>query len=74
MSVFSCEQCGSCCKAVKCNLLTKENKCSIYINRPEICQVQNLYSRVRPLMSLVSWYELNKKCCLILQSQFLKDN
>lgn len=67
--MFNCEQCGSCCKAVKCNLLIKENICSIYNKRPDICRVDIQYNKVKMTMSLVSWYKLNKKCCLILQSK-----
>ena len=67
--VFQCEKCGSCCKAVKCELLTKENKCPIYITRPEICNVEKGYEQVKYAMSKMSWYRLNKKCCSLLQNK-----
>ena len=37
--MFKCQKCGCCCKFFKCPILTAENLCPIYENRPNICKV-----------------------------------
>lgn len=61
--MWKCDGCGSCCKngSVKkllpefwdeenqrCKMLDKNNRCSIYRDRPDICRVKN-YSDVKAL-------------------------
>jgi hypothetical protein len=37
MKKWKCQKCGSCCRFFKCPILTKDNLCPIYKNRPEMC-------------------------------------
>lgn len=75
-----CTQCGQCCKHVGlikgfpytngvgvCSKLTKDNKCSIYDNRPLICRVDNMYERFKESnLSKEEFINLNIKTCNIL--------
>lgn len=65
---FICERCGSCCKAVRCRLLVNNNICSIYSVRPELCNVNKSYQRVKNQMSQKRWNWINKECCKSLQA------
>lgn len=63
---FNCEKCGACCMAVKCSLLTKDNLCSIYENRPEICRVDRMFElthKEREIPDKKTYYEISKECC-----------
>jgi len=64
MITVPCCSCGSCCKAVKCSLLTKENKCPDYENRPVFCNVMKMYSMAySKLMSLKDFVRLEQIAC-----------
>lgn len=65
--MFNCEQCGLCCNEIKCSLLIKGNICLIYLTRPELCNVDKSYQKIKDKMSKEKWYQLNKDCCKILQ-------
>ncbi len=78
---FSCDYCGLCCQNIGkivqlkdfdrgngvCKFL-KENKCSIYKTRPEICRVEAMYKYFSP-MSRKSFYELNAQACKTLKQK-----
>ena len=36
-AAWKCQKCGSCCRFFKCPILTKDNLCPIYENRPKMC-------------------------------------
>lgn len=67
--MFSCERCGSCCKAIKCHLLVNGNICLIYSSRPELCNIDKSYQKIKDRMSREKWHQLNKDCCKILQER-----
>lgn len=67
---FNCSGCGLCCKAINCQHLTSDNKCSIYDTRPDICSVDKGYEMYfRHTMSKKEWYALNYQACNDLQTQ-----
>ncbi len=75
---FKCTQCGACCKILPrlvapwlvdesgvCRHL-KDNKCTIYDNRPDICN----RDKMRPLYNNLTdseYDELSEKCCKELE-------
>lgn len=76
--MFTCDCCGECCRHIigivelqefclpdgSCKYLLTNNKCSIYDNRPLICQVDEYYKDViYPFMSLEDFYDINNKAC-----------
>lgn len=84
MSDFECSKCGLCCKSLKkqqsilgfldrgdgvCMYL-KDNLCSIYENRPDVCRVDVMYERYfKDQMSKEEFYQLNYESCRILQAE-----
>uniref|UniRef100_A0A6M3L4T4 Putative zinc-or iron-chelating protein n=1 Tax=viral metagenome TaxID=1070528 RepID=A0A6M3L4T4_9ZZZZ len=64
---FNCEKCGSCCKAVGCELLTKNNLCSIYEDRPDICRVDTMYEAIGGGLDRQQFYKLQKEACVKLR-------
>jgi Fe-S-cluster containining protein len=67
---FNCNGCGKCCKAIKCPLLTEDNKCSIYDTRPLLCNVEKGYDVLfKDKMTRVEFYKLNEAVCKKLQEE-----
>lgn len=79
--MFQCERCGCCCRNLNksdiyamldrgdgiCKYL-KGNDCTIYENRPLLCQVDKSYdSMFSTLMTREQFYKINKKVCKVLQ-------
>jgi Fe-S-cluster containining protein len=63
--VFTCENCGSCCRAIGCDKLIG-NDCSIYSDRPLECRVDEN----RPDgVSEDKWHRDNKGVCKILRGE-----
>ena len=75
---FICTQCGACCKragrcgGAKYGLPIKEdgscghlknNMCSIYDKRPDICSVKKLGQKLYKTKNLTDWYIYNSKLC-----------
>lgn len=75
---FKCDLCGICCKNIKhvpqlkeydngngqCIYLTIDNKCSIYNNRPEICNVNLMYKKYySDIYCEDEFYNLNYEIC-----------
>lgn len=56
---FNCEKCGACCRFVGCPLITEDNLCPIYENRPDICRVKDNF-------------ELTKMFCRYLRQEVKK--
>ncbi len=81
--MFKCEQCGCCCRNLHkskvyefldrgdgaCKYLIG-NRCSIYQNRPLLCQVDKSYDKFfSMLMSREEFYRENKKICEKLRKE-----
>lgn len=84
---FHCSKCGLCCRNISkipqlslfdngngvCIYLGKDNLCSIYANRPEICKVDLMYEKhFKSSMTIEEWYKLNEKGCLELKNTLKK--
>lgn len=83
--MFPCTMCGECCKRVDQAHETKwldradgvcryfnesENLCSIYLKRPEICRIDQMYeSFFSKVMTKSKFYQLNADSCNIMQLQ-----
>lgn len=80
---FKCDCCGLCCRSLKkvpvlrnfdrgdgvCIYLQKDNLCSIYNHRPEICNVDLMYERYfSKIFSREVYDQLNTKQCATLKS------
>lgn len=74
---FPCDMCGMCCRHINrtdmlkeydtgngiCKYL-KDNKCSIYANRPDICNVDLMYEKFfKKYMSKEEYYNINIEVC-----------
>ena len=74
---FFCDQCGLCCRHIDkvpqlalfdlgngvCKYL-RDNLCSIYDDRPEICRVDYMYEKFfKNYMTLEDFYKLNEQGC-----------
>lgn len=74
---FFCDKCGLCCRHIDkvpqlacfdlgngvCKYL-RNNLCSIYDNRPEICRVDDMYEKFfKNYMTLENFYKLNEQGC-----------
>lgn len=74
---FFCDKCGLCCRHIDkvpqlahfdlgngvCKYL-RDNLCSIYDDRPEICRVDYMYEKFfKNYMTLEDFYKLNEQGC-----------
>lgn len=82
---FPCTKCGLCCKNIAgitelkdfdlgdgvCKYLNQEtNTCTIYVNRPKICQIDSMYEfKYKQLYSKEIFYNLNARICNALQEK-----
>lgn len=82
--MFPCDCCGLCCRQVRtvpefakdydrgdgvCKYLNENNRCSVYDNRPEICNIDFMYRKYySKTYSLEEFYELNKRICKSLKA------
>jgi Fe-S-cluster containining protein len=74
---FLCSSCGACCRRAgklglmpqredgACIYLTKDNKCSIYETRPDVCRVNKMAEKNRHLLGLttIEYYKMNNEIC-----------
>ena len=83
--MFICERCGLCCKAVSRSDLYKHldrgdgvciyfdsasKLCSIYDDRPLICNVEKMYdAHFFKIMSYDEYLKINKEACEILRKE-----
>ena len=80
--MFKCIKCGLCCRNIDkvpelsdfhtgdgiCIYLTRDNTCSIYSRRPNICNVDTMYEDVYKLyMSRTEFDKINMEGCKELQ-------
>lgn len=75
MTEFLCSGCGACCMIAGksgylpdrgdggCIHLDKENQCSIYDNRPEVCRVDEMHKINNPELSKKEYYIKSTKAC-----------
>ena len=82
---FKCDKCGICCKLLKsipqlaafdrgdgvCIYL-QDNLCSIYESRPDICNVEKMYSSFKEQMSEEEYSRLMTESCKCLKLAFNK--
>lgn len=84
---FNCWNCTACCRLCNkieelkqydrgdgtCVNLTDDNLCSIYENRPEICNTKRMYEKKWKLvMSWDKYVELSEVACKILEKNLNK--
>lgn len=70
---FKCDACGLCCKKINCEFLTKDNLCSIYENRPLICNVDKGYEVLfKDKISKIEFYKMNEKMCTEFKKEVSK--
>ena len=85
--VFPCTKCGLCCKTLQhistlsnydtgngvCRYL-KNNLCSIYENRPLICNVEKMYAAYfREIMTEDEFVSVNAEACIQIAERFTGD-
>lgn len=81
--MFKCDECGECCRNLDksplyvelhngdgiCRYL-KDNRCSIYENRPLLCRVDECYEEFFcDKMTYDEYLQLNYECCKILKGE-----
>jgi len=80
---FPCTKCGACCKSIRASAFTawldredgvcrylKKDICTIYENRPDVCNVKTLYKKYyRDSYTWPEFIKENQKICEILKSQ-----
>ncbi len=85
--MFNCDKCGICCRSITlsniyshldrgdgvCRYFNDEaNLCSIYAERPDICNVDKMYKiYYYKIFSKDEFYKVNKECCLKLREMFM---
>lgn len=85
MNSFPCDKCGICCTKLKGNIIyskldrgdgvcihfDKHNRlCSIYNNRPEICNVMLMYEKLfNKIYTIDEFISENKKFCHVWQKK-----
>lgn len=88
MTSFPCTSCGACCKSIKgieflkeydrgdgcCKFLNENNLCSIYEERPLICNIDRAYTMIFSAnYSMGEFYSINVEACNKLQESFCID-
>jgi Fe-S-cluster containining protein len=82
---FPCNNCGACCKSIRLSPLTdwldrgdgvckhfdeNQNTCTIYENRPEICNVRTMYEKhYKTEFDWSNFVAVNQKSCVELLNQ-----
>lgn len=89
MKSFPCTSCGACCKSIKgidflkehdsgdgcCKYLDENNLCSIYEERPLLCNIDRAYAMIFSAnYSKEEFYSINAEACNKLQSSLCIDN
>lgn len=85
--IFPCDKCGICCRHIdlipqlqkfdigngRCMYLTKDNLCSIYNERPDICNVSKMYElEYSSRMEENEYIRLNIEVCKQMKNKFSK--
>ena len=56
------DNCGACCRTIRCDKITKDNLCSIYETRPDDCRVEYLFEFMKGT-NREEFYEKHLKIC-----------
>jgi Fe-S-cluster containining protein len=84
---FHCDRCGLCCRLLTgipqlaafdrgdgvCRYLV-DNLCSIYENRPDICNVDKMYIYFSSGMTHKQYDKLMEDSCKLIKKKFAEDN
>lgn len=84
---FNCDRCGLCCRSIGgipqlkqydrgdgvCCHLTDANLCDMYESRPEVCNVERMYSRFAGEMKRDEYYSMMEASCDYLKKNFSQD-
>lgn len=79
---IDCSKCNAlCCKVMGkilpeydrgdcvCKYLTEDNKCSIYDERPFICNTVRIYNKYyKDKITIEQWYDMNNRACTELRN------
>lgn len=83
--IFPCRKCGLCCKHLelipqlkhldsgkgRCINLNDDNLCAIYENRPDICNVEEMYKLVfSEQMTEEEYIKVNVEGCKVVRNMF----
>lgn len=86
--MFDCDKCGLCCRNIHkipqlkeydlgngvCRYLTSNNLCSIYENRPDICNSEKMYELYfKFIMTKEDYIIKNLEGCKKIKSLYKKD-
>ena len=80
---FACDKCGICCKLIGgipqlaafdrgdgvCIHLRADNLCAIYESRPDICNVEKMYTLFRDRMTEEEYLQLMTESCRLLKER-----
>ena len=53
----------------KCEMLDKNNKCKVYNNRPDLCNVEKMFKLQTTLVNKKVWFNVNKRGCKLLKDE-----
>lgn len=81
--MFDCKACGTCCRNLDKNeiykdldrgdgscIYLKNNRCTIYENRPLLCRIDESYEEIfYKIMTRDEYYKLNKEACKRLNKE-----
>ena len=81
---FNCDRCGLCCRSIGgipqlkqfdrgdgvCCHLTDANLCDMYESRPEVCNVEKMYSRFAAEMSMDEYLLMMEASCECLKNNY----
>lgn len=84
---FNCDRCGLCCRSIGgipqlkqfdrgdgvCCHLTDANLCDMYESRPEVCNVEKMYSRFASEMSVDEYLSMMEGSCDCLKKNFSRN-
>lgn len=84
---FNCDRCGLCCRSIGgipqlkqfdrgdgvCRHLTDANLCDMYESRPEVCNVEKMYSRFASEMSMEEYLSMMEASCDCLKKNFSRN-
>lgn len=83
--IFPCDKCGICCRHIDlipqlkqfdsgngtCIHLTENHLCSIYAQRPDVCNVETMYKLVfSEQMSEAEYIKKNMQGCILLKREY----
>ena len=82
---FNCSQCGACCRIAgelgfmpsredgACIHLGEDNLCTIYDERPDICNVEKMYYKRKLGITKKEYFKMQNEACNLLQKSYGMD-